>query len=88
MAMSQIAGTPRLLFVGVNALFSCRHLEAVAAASPVSCVVETVRPLGKLKRLERRLLHSRLARTASAIGAHHHEVLDRDPDALLAIMRD
>ncbi|MGD9511604.1 MAG: methionyl-tRNA formyltransferase [Geminicoccaceae bacterium] len=86
--MSEIAGRPRLLFMGVNAIFSCRHLKAVAATAPVCCVVETVRPLGRLKRLERRLLPSRLARTARAVGAHYHEIPYRDPNALLAIMRD
>lgn len=86
--MADATAAPRLLFLGVNALFSQRHLEAVATAWPVSRVVETVGPLARLKRLQRRLQPSHLARAARAIGARHQEVPYRDRDALLAIMRD
>ena len=86
--MTGTKAAPRLLFVGVNALFSTRHLAALAEAHPVAAVVETVGVLGPLKRLERRLRPSRLARAARAVGARHHEVADRDGAALLAIMRE
>ncbi|MFO1047350.1 MAG: formyltransferase family protein [Geminicoccaceae bacterium] len=85
--MTGTKAAPRLLFLGVNALFSTRHLAALAEAWPISVVVETVGALGLFKRLERRLRPSLLARAARAIGAHHHEILYRDEAALLAVMR-
>ena len=86
--MTGTKAAPRLLFVGVNALFSARHLAALAEGWPVAVVVETVGTLGRLKQLERRLRPSLLARAARAIGARHQEIVARDGAALLAMLRE
>ena len=73
----------RVVFVGINSVFSAVHLAALGRAHGVVAVVETVARLGRAKRLERWLAPSRLARLARELGAPFVEVAHRD-DADLA----
>jgi methionyl-tRNA formyltransferase len=78
----------RIAFIGVNALFSARHLAALARAFPVVGVVETVRRLSRLKRVQRRLAPSLLEIAARDAGASFHVVTHGDNAALTHHLRD
>jgi methionyl-tRNA formyltransferase len=78
--------TQKIVFIGINSLFSAAHLDAVGRAFRVSAVYETVRPLGRLKRLERRLVPSRLAVAAEGAGAVFREVAHGDTTALTRLL--
>ena len=62
----------RIVFIGVNALFSACHLSALAEAHQVVAVIETIRPLSLAKRIERRLCPSLLQTCARRAGASFH----------------
>ena len=82
--MTRLGGEPRLLFIGVNAQFSERHLTALGR---VGCVVENVRPLRSLKRLERALVPSRLARAARDSHAAFHLICHCGHAKMLNLLR-
>src|SRR5215216_5046127 len=48
---AELGGMQKIVFVGINSLFSAAHLCAVGRAFKVSAVVETIHRLGRLKRL-------------------------------------
>jgi methionyl-tRNA formyltransferase len=77
----------RILFVGINSVFSAAHLMALGRAHGVAAVVETVATLGRLKRLERRLAPSRLKALARELGAPFLEVRHKDDAALARVLR-
>ena len=78
----------RIVFIGINALFSACHLSPLAEAHQVVAVIETIRPLSLAKRIERRLFPSRLQTCARRAGASFHEVLHRDNGALNRLLRE
>lgn len=78
----------RILFVGANSIFSAAHLAALGRAHGVVAVVETVAPLSGLKRLERRLTPSRLARLARELRVPFQEVAHADTVALRRAFRE
>jgi methionyl-tRNA formyltransferase len=80
-------GPHRILFIGINSLYSAAHLAALGRAHGAAAVVETVAPLGRLKRLERGLAPSRLARLARDHGATFAEVAHRDDAGLERALR-
>lgn len=79
--MSQWAGQ-RIVMIGINALFSTRHATALAGSFGLAAIVETRHPPSRLKRLERRLIPSKLAVCARQAGASFHEIAHRDDAAL------
>lgn len=76
----------RIVFVGINSLYSTAHLHSVNQAYKVAMVVETVGPVSWLKKLQRRLVGSRLAKAARAAGVPFVEVPHRDTAALTDIL--
>jgi methionyl-tRNA formyltransferase len=86
-APSRGQGPRRILFIGANSLYSAAHLAALGQAHGVVAVVETVPPLSRLKRLERRLAPSRLARLARDHGASFAEAAHRDDAGLERALR-
>ena len=78
----------RIVFIGINALFSACHLRPLAEAHQVVAVIETIRPPSLAKRIERRLFPSRLQTCARRAGASFHEVLHRDNAALHRLLRE
>jgi methionyl-tRNA formyltransferase len=77
----------RILFIGINSVFSAAHLTALGRTHGVAAVVETVATLGRLKRLERRLAPSRLKALARGLGAPFLEVRHKDDAALARALR-
>ncbi len=77
----------RIVFIGVNSLYSTLHLRAVADAYKVTAVVEAVGPMTWLKKLQRRATGSRLARLSHEQGFSFQEVTHRDDKALTEVLR-
>ncbi len=80
-------GQRRIVFIGINAGFSQRHLLALAATHGVLAVIETVMTLSPLKRLKRVFRPSLLARAARVADAGFHEIGHRDKAALSRLLR-
>ena len=78
----------RIVFIGINALFSVCHATMLAESYHVVAVLETIRPLSWLKRLERRLFASRLEACARRAGATFREVPHGDNAALSLLLRE
>ncbi|WP_051328638.1 methionyl-tRNA formyltransferase [Geminicoccus roseus] len=79
----------RIVFIGINSHFSAVHLHALAGCrGQVSAVLETVGRISPLKRLQRRLQPSRLARMARAAGVPFQEIRHRDMSGLTLALRD
>jgi methionyl-tRNA formyltransferase len=76
----------RIVFIGINSLFSYRHATALARSCGLTAIVETCHPSSRLKRLERRLIPSQLAVCARRASASFHQVQHRDDLALTRIL--
>ena len=81
-------GSGRIVFIGVNALFSSYHLSALAEAHQVVAVIETVRPLSLVKRVERSLRPPLLQACARRAGASFHLVPHGDNHLLDQLLRE
>jgi methionyl-tRNA formyltransferase len=76
----------RILFIGNNSIYSAAHLTALGRAHGVVAVVETIAPLGWLKRLERWLVSSRLRTLARELGSPFLEVAYKDDNTLVRVL--
>ena len=77
----------RIVFIGINSLYSAMHLRGLGPARGVVAAVETVGPIGRLKRLQRRIVPSHLSAAARAVDVPFREVPHRDEGALLRVLR-